>query len=331
MKKLLLSAALCALLSSTAVADNMAINLPTPTSGIRQAARLTVDETVLGITRGSGSNWINVERSFTMAAWIKVNGKSTLFGGQALMGHQAQDHVNYNGSFFLSIPSNATAFTLTGKTGSGAVTYNETSSTEYTTGDWHYYTMVYDADALTMTLYVDGESTAVKTFSSYAQLFPDNPGVLFFGNVTSHTTVDDAQIFSKALTQDEVKTAMSDPQAVGDLDCYYTFDEVLDGTTGQFENHGSLKDVKAMYLIGSGSADGSGVISCGSNHTESAPELVESRSTVGIDGINADLTEEDPSSVRFYNLQGMEVSSDNLTSGLYIRKSNTKVQKVLVK
>lgn len=330
MKKLLLSAALCALLSSTAVADNMALKFPTPTSGTRQGARLSVDETVLGITRGPGSDWINVERSFTMAAWIKVNGKSSLFTGQVLMGHQPQDHVNQNGSFFLTIPTDDNVFTIVGKTDSGAVVYAEQSSKEYTIGDWHYYTLVYDADALTMTLYIDGESTAVKTYSSYIQLFPDNPGVVFFGNVTSYTTIDDAQIFSKALTQDEVRTAMTDPQAVGDLDCYYTFDEVLEGTTSQFENHGSLKDVKAMYLIGTGTAEFTGVVSCGSNHVESAPELVESRSTVGINGINTDLIAEDPSSVRYYNLQGMEVNSDNMTSGLYIRKSNTNVQKVLV-
>lgn len=331
MKKLLLSAAICAFLPTVAMADNMAVSFPTPTSGNRQAPRLTVVETALGISRGAGDNWVDVEKSFTMAAWIKLNGKSTLFGGQALMGHQAQTHVNYNGSFFLSVPSNASAITLTGKSGNGSVTYNETSSASATTDEWHYYAMVYDADNFSITLYVDGELAAEKSFSSYVQLFPDNPGVLFFGNGTSNSTVDDAQLYSKALTEEEVKTAMENPLSVGNLDCYYTFDEVLTGTTGQFENHGSLKDVKATYLIGSGIADGSGVISCGSNHTEAAPTLVASRSTVGISDINSDITEEDASSVRYYNLQGMEVNPDNAPAGLYIRKSNTKVQKVLVK
>lgn len=333
MKKILLSVALCAMIPAMSQAENMALKFPEQTStGTKTATRLTVSETVLGVTR-AGESWLNVEKSFTMAAWIKVNAHHSAAGGNALFGHQAQDHVNYNGSFFVASPAGTKSITLVGKTNSGAYSYSEDSQFSTPLDEWTFYAVVYDAEASTktLTLYINGEQKAVKNLPDYLQLFPDNPGVLYFGTFGSNATYDDAQIYSKALTADEVKTAMENPTAVSDLICYYTFDEVLAGTTGQFENFGSMSDVPALYRTGTGSADGSGVISCGTNHAETAPELVEGRTSVGIDDIAAELEEEDPASVRYYNLQGMEVKAENLGNGLYIRKSNTKVEKVLVK
>lgn len=333
MKKFLLSAALVALLPAVASADNMAVNFPTLTySSVTNntAPRLTVDEGQFGITR-SGETWVNVENSFTLAAWIKINSTGNNgFGGNALMGHQAQDHVNYNGSFFLSVPQGTGKLSIVGKENNGGRTYTEASEIDAPVDSWNFYALSYDAFMKTLTLYMDGEQIAQKEFTAYIQLFPDNPGVIFFGTCGCNAAYDEALIYTTALSEAQVKQAMENPAAVANLACRYTFDEVAAGTVGQFANSGS-ESVTALYREGKGTKNDSGVISCGLNHTEVAPELVAGRGDVAIKDIAADNVEEDAASVRFYNLQGMEVKADNLTPGLYIRKSNAKIQKMLVK
>lgn len=326
MKKLLLSLLLCATTSVAAVADNQAINFPTPiSSGARQAPRLTVDETVLGVERPLVDTWLEVTNSFTMSAWIKLNGVSNYYSGMNLMGHQAQDHVNYNGSFFVCVPAYSNTVKLCGKYNRGTGYTVSTGKTVDT--EWHYYSVVYDAAATTISIYIDGEKLGEQNFGSNMQLFPDNPGVLFFGTNGSSAAYDEALIYSGALTADQIKTAMNAPTSVATPLCYYTFDAVSNGTTGQFDNFGSKKDVKAIYRIGTGSADGSGVISCGTNHVESAPELVAGRTTTGI----ADIAVDNNAPVRMFNLSGVEVNAETATPGLYIRTKGGRSEKVLVK
>ncbi len=331
MKKFLLSVLLCVSATTAMMAENMAVSFPAPTNfgvkGAGQAPRMTVSETVLGVNRPTGNSWLAVTNSFTMQAWIKLDAISNDYAGMNLMGHQPQDHINFNGSFFLSVPRNTNTIKLGGKYNSGATGFDIATGFNADTQNWHFYSIVYDAPSSTISVYIDGEKKGEQKLGGNLQLYPDNPGVLFFGSCNPRASYDEAHIYSTALTADQIKTSMNNPNAVGNLVCYYTFDAVASGTTGQFENHGSNKAVKAVYAIGNGTNDEAGVISCGTNHTETAPTLVAGRTITGI----ADITVDSNAPVRMFNLSGVEVNAGTATPGLYIRTQGGRSEKVLVK
>lgn len=62
--------------------------------------------------------------------------------------------------------------------------------------------------------------------------------------------------------------------------------------------------------------------------TKNSVSYLADQSTAGVEGIELDNTDAAP---RYYNLQGIEVSAENLSAGLYIVRQGTKTSKVVVK
>ena len=334
MKKILLSVVLLSLMPMLAFAqdNNKAIQMTNVNSFTRTAQRISVSESVLGLNRDY-SDWGVIDFSFTMGMWANVSSYSDYFGGAVILGHQPETHINYNGSFFLACNKNG-ELVLNGKEKSGNdyANFNVTGSKSIVIDDWAYYALVYDADTKTIKAYLDGVEIASKTYSVGVgvPLFPDNPCLFAFGSIGFNGAVDEVHIYKAALTGDQLKLASNTPATVENLVGFYKFDEVSVGTTSQFDNFGS-SDEKALYRVGTGSADGSGVISCGSNHAEKAPTFVEGRKIKsGIDNITVGgvvVCEE-----AYYNLNGVKISSENLVPGIYIHRTvEGKVEKVYVK
>ncbi len=331
MKKILLSV-LLSLMPMLAFAqdNNKAIQITSPNGYSRTAQRISVSESVLGLNRDY-ADWGLIDFSFTMGMWANVSSYSNYFGGAVVLGHQPETHINYNGSFFLGCNKQGN-LVISGKdkTGNDYTNFSVTCSKSIVLDDWAYYALVYDADTKVIKAYLDGEEIGSKSYSAGVPLFPDRPCLFAFGSIGMTGAVDEVHIYKAALTEAQLKLASNTPAAVENLVGFYKFDEVSDGTTSQFENFGS-SDVKALYRIGTGSADPSGVISCGSNHVEQMPTFVEGRKIKsGIDNITVGgvvVCEE-----AYYNLNGVKVSSENLVPGIYIHRTvEGKVEKVYVK
>lgn len=59
--------------------------------------------------------------------------------------------------------------------------------------------------------------------------------------------------------------------------------------------------------------------------------FVAPSSSTGIEDVKADIAPEVSAEVEYYNLQGVRVNPDNLTTGIYIRRQGKEVKKILVK
>lgn len=59
--------------------------------------------------------------------------------------------------------------------------------------------------------------------------------------------------------------------------------------------------------------------------------FVAPSSSTGIEDVNADVAPDASAEVEYYNLQGVRVNPDNLTTGIYIRRHGKEVKKILVK
>ena len=210
--------------------------------------------------------------SFTMAGWFKLNATTSLPGGSVIMGLTAQAHNNINGSLAIAVDTNGNYKLICGD-GSNNTNVAGSTTTAMTTGEWHYLTLSYDAATLTVKMYADGKELKSGTLAGNLRLFPDNPGIISLGAAQFDGAVDEFQFWGRALTADEVLSAMFDAKTVEGLKGFYDFNV---GENGQFANAIEAYNFPAQYYTtyGSSSSDG-GTISV--KDTAATPSMTEGR------------------------------------------------------
>lgn len=253
---LLLAATL--LLPGSAMAENMAIEKTRSsqyglTSGTVSAYRLGIPLTGAGI-----EGTMNGTESYTFASWTKPSQNGVL------MALAPENHMNSNGNWVISTDPSG-KLTVGGHSGSadhgaGTLLSGAVFTKGITMDEWNYVAVVVDNENQQFTVYIDGEVACDKRMTGKLY-FPSslvaNDGQATF-QIGAHgmtILIDEAQLFNKALTAEEVAQAQENPTAIASLTGHYTFDEK--GTeTGHFPNvaAGATSASDAIYNLWTGTA-----------------------------------------------------------------------------
>lgn len=270
------------LLPILAIAQNQAISKTQRTSTTTLTdSRLYVDASVLQPVVASEAN------SYTLGVWVKLSSYLNQSGtdatsNQVILGYGGREHCNDNGCWNLCINGSGN-FNITGwgaKGAGGAIT-----GTTVSLNEWHYIVAVYDADAPSLSFYLDGALVANKPMTSKHEWFVNEHPALYFMGYGFGGLMDEVQIFNRALSAEEVAIAQVNSQAVDGLLGLYTFDETP-ATTGEFPNQSSYAGATTLPLIfenceaTNGNAWANGIVNLidGSGSvTPANPTLVEGR------------------------------------------------------
>lgn len=277
---LLLAAML--LLPGFAMAENMAIEKTRSsqydlTSGTVSTYRLGIPLTGAGI---EGS--MNGTESYTFASWTKPS----QYG--VFLALAPENHMNSNGNWVISTDPNG-KLTISGHSGTddhgaGTVLTGVAFTKGITMNEWNYVAVVVDNENQQFTVYINGEVACNKRMTGklyFPSTLVANDGQATFqiGAYGMTILIDEAQLFNKALSAEEVAQAQEDPTALASLTGHYTFDEK--GTeTGHFPNvvAGATSASDAIYNLWTGSATTWGGWVSGTNEPADAT-LVAGRTT----------------------------------------------------
>ena len=261
-------------------ADNMAISKTLRTSATTKSdSRAYVDPSILKpVAQGEA------DFAYTLGAWINVSGYLNQSGtspanNMVLLGYGGREHCNDNGCWNLCLNASGN-FNITGWGAQGAA--GTISGTTVSTGEWHHVAVAYDPEALTMTVFLDGNTVATKSLNGKHEWFTSENPAIYFAAYGFGGLFDEAQIWNKALTEEELAVAMVSANRVDGLVGLYTFDE-NNGTAGTFANQ-STQDCAADNVMYFENVTGSGawanglvyVISQGTYTTED-PTFAEGR------------------------------------------------------
>ncbi len=220
--------------------------------------------------------------SYSIGAWVNIGELLNLSGTSitnniVIMGYGGRVHENDNGCWNLCLNSTG-GLSITGWGGKGAASTLTTSG--YPLNEYVHLMVSYDTDAPSMSIYLNGELVATKTMNEKHEWFTNETPAIYFAGYGFNGTLDEVQIYNKALTAAEVAQAKISAEAVDGLVGLYTFDEIAAGTTGQFENKSTQSCATSLKMfhesVVADDAWGNGLANL-SSMTESAPTLVEGR------------------------------------------------------
>ncbi len=308
-------------------AENKAISIPLFAYDVASDVsgyRVEISESILGDRSGGATD--RSGKSFTLAAWVNLASYTNASPnyGSIVLGHGARAHMNYNGSLALKVDQNGYLGSVAGA-GNGANTLlngeNGTLNVQIPLATWVYLAVVYNNDTQQVSIYKDGEYVSLQNNGKQLELFGDNPTIFFIGGAGFAGLCDDFEFYDKALTTDEVLAVMNNPQSNDALKAWYTFDEVIEGTTGQFANMATGgTDVKAVLYNLTGAygihanSDG-GYVSI-TNFNETAPTLVEGRMLDTTPTLN--VTKPAENDVRIVGIQGaLHIEAAQATASIY--------------
>ena len=181
---------------------------------------------------------LHASAEMTLSAWFRVD---KLQGWQALFwkGDQPDNYPHGNREFglFLHDGSIHLSSTPVSRQSRGHI-YLDTPRSAVQAGRWHHVAAVLssDVDGGAMRIYVDGELAGSRPYDRSG--IRDATGPLWIGgipgrNADFHGLVDEAQLWRRALTGDEIRVRMNRPLR-GDepgLMAYYRFDEPAPATS----------------------------------------------------------------------------------------------------
>jgi alpha-L-arabinofuranosidase len=149
---------------------------------------------------------INTATSFSAAAWVKLN---TLTGPQTFV---SLDGVHVSAFNLKLRDSNGKfAFTRTGSDATSSPTILASASNAATTGTWYHLVGVYDADAQTISLYVNGQLQQTTAYASdwqgtgHTAIGRAKRGINTFVEFTNGQ-IDDVHLYNIALDYTAVNT-----------------------------------------------------------------------------------------------------------------------------
>ena len=253
-------------------ADNLtAIHLNGATTDDRteQHNRFMFDDVLLGShTNGSSASDLRT-RSFTYSAWIKVNearGRVMGYGQRDFWGPTPTFHLVIDGGYYTLYHRGLTA---TGGFGNDQTT---TTSQAVELGEWAFVTVVFDEDNATRAVYYNGEEILSGPYTGEGLgMLPDASAFYVCDGTTGSNSnysndpdmeLDEVQVWTRALTADEVRASMSsvDPSADG-LAYLYRFGADRMNEDYTFDNLATsaavTEDVPAAYYNGTISYDNS--------------------------------------------------------------------------
>jgi hypothetical protein len=155
---------------------------------------------------------LRLSSAFTVATWVKL-GALPASGKTAIVAEK--DDAVGNANYVIGVSNNdgswctGSAAWYTGFQSSAAVTYQACYAPTINTGTWYH--LVSTWDSTNLKLYLNG---VLQVTTNYATRIPTTgTGVLMFGNEAGNTfwfngTIDEARIYSRALTAAEIRALM---------------------------------------------------------------------------------------------------------------------------
>lgn len=286
-----------ALLSSVAaIGQNKALKFANTQGYVKEDDRIEIPESLLTDRVSDTGDYVPVTSSFTYSGWFNITDwyqlNNKVGSGLLLIGQRV--HANNNPSLGLVVirPADYSASNKRGNGGILKLVCADVQNSAPIAGnidgatlnldEWVYLTLMYDMDAQEIRVFKDGVRIDCRKLGVPLRLLPDYPGIISSGAFALNGAVDELQLWTRALTDDEVMSAYYDAASVGGLDLLYDFNEVAEETTGVFNN-------KAITEAGNGinatyyniapskvSYDGMGLTNL-TTYTEKAPELIEGR------------------------------------------------------
>ena len=246
-------------------ADNLtAIHLNGATTDDRteQHNRFMFDDVLLGShTNGSSASDLRT-RSFTYSAWIKVNearGRVMGYGQRDFWGPTPTFHLVIDGGYYTLFHRGLTA------TGGLGNDQTETTSQAVELGEWAFVTVVFDEENASRAVYYNGEEILSGPYTgeglgmlsdvSAFYVCDGTPGSNSNYSNDPDMELDEVQVWTRALTADEVRASMDsvDPSADG-LAYLYRFGADRMNEDYTFDNLATsaavTEDVPAAYYAG---------------------------------------------------------------------------------
>ncbi|WP_455497358.1 InlB B-repeat-containing protein, partial [Coprobacter sp.] len=228
------------------VVSSSAIRIPAKNGNNHYMFRF--DDQLLGNHTGGSSNNDQRIRTFTMSAW--VNPSTTEGDVMGLV--QSKFYVD-SGSFGIRLRNGKIHLfsrCVTLPDGFGDDINVETTAT-LPIGEWAFITTVIDNENKTITLYKNGEVVTTQTFNrdGFGMLY--DISCFFVGCMDFAGDIEGVQLWSKALTQQQVRASQAGyDQAPADLLYYYKFNSA-DVNMTQFPNKGNGGECIAELAYGS--------------------------------------------------------------------------------
>lgn len=144
--------------------------------------------------------------SFTLAAWIKVDGQSGKW--QVIAAKEARDPTGRNYGMFCNINTGVVHYSFT----SGAAWNSFDANTVVTDGSWHHVAATYEAPDLKF--YLDGAVDAESAIADNMQEPDGTDNVLYIGGCDIGDyymtgLIDEVALFNEALSEGEINDLMA--------------------------------------------------------------------------------------------------------------------------
>ena len=162
--------------------------------------------------------------SFTLTGWVKLD-KESMTGNGYIMGQQ--DNAQYVYMLYYSKSTDEIIFARrSGGWGYSASHY--TRAPAPASGEWHFYTAVWDSSSMTRRLYIDSALKAEDAGTGTTK--PNVNFTMVYNGYAGYFRGSLAEIglWNKALTEDEIKTAMwnrPEGDALADCIAYWPLDD----------------------------------------------------------------------------------------------------------
>lgn len=223
-------------------ADNLAISKAERTAATTTDYRAYVDPSILQpVVAGTAE-------SYTIGSWVKLGALqsvSNLNNNMLIFGYGGREHCNDNGCWNLVVNSSG-SMTVTGwgTQGVGGAVSNST----FSVGEWHHVMVSYDSEAPSMTFYLDGVQIDQKAMNAKHEWFTNENPAIYFAGFGFNGLLDEAQIYNRALSAEDVAKAYRNANAVDGLVGLYTFDEIAAGTTSQYANQSKQANASSLNM-----------------------------------------------------------------------------------
>lgn len=213
---------------------------------------LTDDKIRIPVTVINGiSNTTLYTKPFTIGAWIRpdfdvlksgdidacilsantiANGRAYT-GGNTLLIDNATKCLKISGYSSLNIPENIGTTPIKNK-------------------EWQYVSMTFDPVSKKISGYLNGKKEVEISYTYYEWSKSNELESLYFmvGSVGFNGSVDDIHIASRILTDDEISLCVDNKADEVGLVGWYTLDNIIDGTLGQFANSITSSGINAEYV-----------------------------------------------------------------------------------
>lgn len=213
---------------------------------------------VVGASSTSGGSAI-VSKSIAVGAWIRMTahnsaGLSSNYNGNDIFTYGMLNHMNQNGLF--SLYTNSKGNPVIGGLGIERGTeclklgsVQTISNVTIPLNEWHYVAVSVDFDNKNLDFFYDGELAKRIPFTGTAFVaLGDSPLGFGFGGNKYYGAMDDVHILNRAMTEEDAQNIYyENAGAVQGMAAWFTFDEVMTGTTNTFENKVPGATVNGTY------------------------------------------------------------------------------------